>query len=107
MVWEGSGDPNHRPLSRSTRSPSHADDGSRAQLPTGYSSPSANVVLSGAAKPGSRPHHWQLTTAPGTVSSGNGVPPRVPAAKEFMSIVYTPEQSFAGGKLPPELSFVV
>jgi hypothetical protein len=44
-----------------------------------------------------------LTCVPGTVRNGCGVPPRDPTAKAFMSIEYTPEQSFGGG-LPPEFS---
>ena len=69
-----------------------------------YSNPSDNVVLFGAGKPGSRPQNWQSTTVPGTGSAGSGVPPSGAAAKAFMSIEYTPEQSFAGGGLPPELT---
>ena len=65
-----------------------------------YCNPSLNCVLFGAPKPGSRPHHWQLTTVPGTVSEASGVPPSPPTANRFMSIEGTPEQSFGGG-LPP------
>src|SRR5687768_7216200 len=68
---------------------------------TTYSRPSLKVVLLGAAKPGSRPHHWQSTTVPGTRNAGIGVPPPSPCANVFMSIAYRPVQSFPLGE-PPE-----
>src|SRR5687768_11348520 len=71
---------------------------------TTYSRPSLKVVLLGAAKPGSRPHHWQSTTVPGTRNAASGCPPQLPEAKQFMSIENTPVQSFVGGKVPPELT---
>src|SRR6185295_18906600 len=72
--------------------------------PTMYSNPSLRVTLFGAAKPGSRPHHWQSIFMPGTVSAGRGAGEPVPCAKAFMSSMYRPLQSFAGGRLPPELT---
>src|SRR5687767_4768502 len=66
---------------RSTRSPRHGQ--------MEYSRPSLNVVLFGAAKPGSRPHHWQFTTVPATVSAASGLPPNPPTANRFMSSEYT------------------
>jgi hypothetical protein len=51
--------------------------------PTVYSRPLESVVLFGAGKPGSRPHHWQSTTVPGTVRNGAAGGP--PTAKAFMS----------------------
>src|SRR6185295_17343235 len=71
---------------------------------TAYSTASDNVVLFGAGKPGSRPHHCASTTVPGVESAGDGAPPSNPRAKVFMSIVNTPLQSFTGGAVPPELT---
>src|SRR5690349_3088188 len=69
---------------------------------TSYSSPSDKLELSGAENPLSRPHICAFTVVPTTDNSGTGVPPRLPRAKLFMSIPYTPLQSFAGSGLPPE-----
>ena len=41
----------------------------QAQVPTTYSSASLSAVLSGGAKPGSRPHHWQSTIVPRMVNA--------------------------------------
>src|SRR5687768_7716643 len=54
--------------------------------PTVYSKPSDKEVLLGAGKPGSRPHHWQSTTVPGTERNAAGAPPSDPARNAFMSI---------------------
>ena len=71
-----------------------------------YCSASVSVVLSGAAKPLSRPQNWLHTTVPLTDSAASGAPPSSPRANAFMSIAYTPEQSFAGDGLPPEFNAV-
>src|SRR5687767_8860472 len=76
----------------------------RGAYGTVYSKPFESVMLFGGAKPGSRPHHWQSTTVPGVVSAASGVPPKAPTAKAFMSSAKTPEQSFVGAGLPPELT---
>ncbi len=63
------------------------------------SNPSLRMELLGAAKPGSRPHHWQSTTVPGVATGGATLVASVtcgPANRlqmnSFQSIDNTPEQ---------------
>src|SRR5690349_17156093 len=74
-----------------------------SQGQTVYSSAFESVALFGAAKPLSRPQNWQSMIVPAESRKAPGAPPSAPTENAFMSIEYTPEQSF-GGALPPELS---
>jgi hypothetical protein len=68
-----------------------------------WSGRSVRVALFGSGEAVVTAPELRVDWVPGTTRKAAGVPPRAPTAKAFMSIEYTPEQSFGGG-LPPELS---
>ena len=61
-------------------------------------------MLSGAGKPGSRPHHWAWTTLATTTSPASGVPPSSVWAELFLSIENTPLQPLNGAVRRDELA---
>jgi hypothetical protein len=69
---------------------------------TVHSSALLSIRLFGGANPGSRPNHCPATLVPGASSSGAGVPPSKPCAKDAKSSVNTPLQSTAGRAVPSE-----